>query len=506
MKIRTTAAAFCALTMAFLIGSNGHAQFGGGANSEQKLVARYDKDKDGKLNREERNAARAAVGGGQPFGFRRGFRGDSVNAAPGRKLAPADVRPYPTTPVYDIGTLRTIFLQFEDADWEDEMAAFKNTDVEVPATMTVDGRTYKNVGVHFRGASSFMMVPAGLKRSLNISTDFAVDGQNLGGYRTFNLLNANNDPTFLRAFFYTQVARRYHPAPKMNFMRVVINGESWGIYLNAQQFNGDMLRDDFKTTKGARWKAPGSPRGRAGLEYLGDDPAQYKALYEIKTKDDVESWKALAQLCKVLNQTPVDKLEAALSPLLDIDGALKFLAVEVALVNSDGYWTRASDYSLYRDTTGKFHVVSHDVNEGLGGEGGGGGFGGFGGFGGGGTQLDPLVSIDDPSKPLRSKLLAVPALRQKYLEYVRDIATQWLDWNAIEPMLRSAHNLIASEVRLDTRKLYDTPGFEAGIAATGNPLKGFIDGRRAFLLKATASAATPVRAAAPRKNPQRTAN
>lgn len=506
MKIRTAATAFCALTIAFLIGSNGQAQFGGGANSEQKLVARYDKDKDGRLNRAERNAARAAVGGGQQFGFRRGFRGDSVNAAPGRTLTSADVRPYPTTPVYDLGTLRTIFLQFEDTDWEDEMAAFKNTDVEVPATMTVDGRTYKDVGVHFRGASSFMMVPAGLKRSLNISTDFAVAGQNLGGYRTFNLLNANNDPTFLRAFIYTQIARRYHPAPKMNFMRVVINGESWGIYLNAQQFNGDMLRDDFKTTKGARWKAPGSPRGRAGLEYLGEDPAQYKVLYEIKTKDDVESWKALAQLCKVLNQTPVDKLEAALSPLLDIDGALKFLAVEVALVNSDGYWTRASDYSLYRDTTGKFHVVSHDVNEGLGGEGGGGGFGGFGGFGGGGTQLDPLVSIDDPSKPLRSKLLAVPALRQKYLEYVRDIATKWLDWNAIAPMLKSAHDLIAAEVRVDTRKLYDTPGFEAGIAPTANPLKAFIDGRRAFLLKTTPSAATPVRAAAPRNSPQRTAN
>ena len=99
MKIRTAATAFCALTIAFLIGSNGQAQFGGGANSEQKLVARYDKDKDGRLNRAERNAARAAVGGGQQFGFRRGFRGDSVNAAPGRTLTSADVRPYPTTPV-----------------------------------------------------------------------------------------------------------------------------------------------------------------------------------------------------------------------------------------------------------------------------------------------------------------------------------------------------------------------------------------------------------------------
>ena len=139
------------------------------------------------------------------------------------------------------------------------------------------------------------------------------------------------------------------------------------------------------------------------------------------------------------------------------------------------------------------------------GSGAGGGGGGFGGFGGGGTQLDPLVALNDSSKPLRSKLLAVPALRQRYLEYVRDIATKWLDWNALQPMLKSAHDLIAAEVRLDTRKLYETPGFEAGIAATSNPLKNFLDQRRAFLLRATST--TPaVRAATPRNNPQRAAN
>jgi hypothetical protein len=329
-----------------------------------------------------------------------------------------------------------------------------------------------------------MMVPPGLKRSLNVSTDFGVKDQELGGYRTFNLLNANNDPTFLRAVLYSEIARRYIPTPKMNYMRVVINGESWGVYLNTQQFNGDMVRDYFKTAKGARWKTPGSPRGRAGLEYRGNDPESYKDLYEIKTKDDPDSWKALIQLCKVLNETPVDKLEAALAPLLDIDGALKFLAVEVALVNSDGYWTRASDYNIYLDTTGKFHILPHDVNEAFGGEG-----GGFGGFGGGGPRLDPLVSMDDPSKPLRSKLLAVPALRQRYLGYVRDIATRWLDWDAIFPMLKASHDLIAAEVRLDTRKLYDVSGFEAGVGTADNDLKAFVDARRDFLLKATAGTA-----------------
>jgi hypothetical protein len=367
----------------------------GGANREQELVPQYDKDGDGRLNRQERDAARSSVV--PRGGFMRGFR-FAADGSPGRALAPADVGPYPTTPIYDLGTLRTMFLQFEHEDWEEELAAFNNTDVEVPATMTVDGRTYKGVGVHFRGASSFMMVPAGLKRSLNVSTDFTVEDQDLGGYRTFNLLNANNDPTFLRAFLYTQIARAYIPAPRMNFMRVVINGRSWGVYLNTQQFNGDLLRDDFKTSKGARWKVPGRPGGRGGLEYLGENIAAYRQIYEIKTKDDDESWKALAQLTKVLNETPAEKLEAALAPLLDIDGTLKFLAIEVALVNSDGYWSRASDYNLYRDPDGRFHVIPHDVNEGLGGEGGGGGFG----FGGGGPQLDPLVATNDPSKPGRT--------------------------------------------------------------------------------------------------------
>ena len=56
--------------------------------------------------------------------------------------------------------------------------------------------------------------------------------------------------------------------------------------------------------------------------------------------------------------------------MLDVDGALKFLALEVALVNNDGYWTRASDYSIYLDTKGMFHLFPHDANETLPGGGG----------------------------------------------------------------------------------------------------------------------------------------
>src|SRR5689334_15195259 len=62
----------------------GFGGFGGG--QEQQLVARYDKDKNGRLNREERNAARPAVGGGGG-GFGR-FRFAGGGGEPGRRLTP----------------------------------------------------------------------------------------------------------------------------------------------------------------------------------------------------------------------------------------------------------------------------------------------------------------------------------------------------------------------------------------------------------------------------------
>jgi spore coat protein CotH len=331
------------------------------------------------------------------------------------------------------------------------------------------------------------MVPSGYKRSLNLAIDFVDQDQALLGYRTLNLNNANGDPSLMRAVIYEHIARQYVPTPAANFVRVVINGEYWGVFTNVAQFNKDFLRDHFKTDEGARWKVPGRPNGRGGLEYLGDDVEAYRRLYEIKTKDNDASWQALIALTRVLNTTPPDQLEAVLAPHLDIDGALKFLALENVLVNSDGYWTRASDFSLHLDPGGRFHLVPHDINEammtaGPGGRGGRGGrgVGGPGGpGGGGGVELDPLVGLEDASKPLRSKLLAVPALRERYLGYVQDIATRWLDWSTLGPIVTEYRDLIAADVARDTKKVSSTDDFTRSVEG----LKAFADARRGFLLK-----------------------
>jgi spore coat protein CotH len=494
--------------------------------SERKLVDQFDKDGDKRLNTAERHAAReflAANPGGGPggpggpggrggrgmpgMGGRGGRGGMMAPATAGIAVSPADVKPS-TTPLYDLDTLRTIFLTFEHPDWEAELAAFNNTDVEVPATMIVDGKTYKDVGVHFRGASSFFMVPEKSKRSLNVSLDFVDENQSVMGYKTLNLLNSNGDPTLMRAVLYQQIAREFLPAGHANFVRVVINGENWGVYASTQQFNKEYLRDHLGTTDGARWKVPGSPNGRGGLEYLGDNTAAYKAIYEIKSKDTPKAWADLIQMTKVLNTTPADQLEAALGPLLDIDGALRFLALDIALVNSDGYWVRASDYNLYQDPKGQFHILPHDTNEtfhiggGPGGRGrgmqppqgppGGGQFvpqgqgpggRGPGGPGGeGGVTLDMFTGINNPARPLISKLLAVPALKARYAGYVQQIAEKWLDWKTLGPIVAAHRALIQKEVIRDTKKLTTNEAFANGIDGDVGSLKAFADGRRAFLL------------------------
>lgn len=556
---------------------------------KRNLVKDFDKNGDGWLNNEERQEARAFLkkeretrgpggfGPGPGFGPPGGFGGRNTQPAkPGPRVAPADVKAYPEASLFEPTVLRTLFLEFENKDWEAELADFKGTDVDVPATLTVDGKKYANVGVHFRGMSSFMGVSAGYKRSLNLSLDLVHSKQRLNGHKTLNLLNSHDDPALMSTVLYSHIARQYIPTPKANFVKMVVNGESWGVYVSAQQFNKEFLAENYKSRKGARWKVRGSPGGGGGLEYLGDNVADYKRRYEIKSDDDDKAWKDLIALCRTLNKTPPDKLEEALKPILDVDGLLWFLALDVALINCDGYWIRASDYSLFQDEKGKFHVIPHDMNEafrpaqgpGFGGPGGGfamrlpqpgevlppfqqemlkltdeqkkqvvelekevaakiqkilteeqkaqlkrlresgpGGPGGFpgrpgagppgpGGPGprGNGVELDPLIGLEDTRKPLRSKVLAVPALKAKYLECVKTIAERSLDWKNLGPVVARYRALIEKEVEADTRKLDSFAEFQrltADAAVTEEPGRGrghlislrtFAEQRRKYLL------------------------
>ncbi|WP_010582576.1 CotH kinase family protein [Schlesneria paludicola] len=514
----------------------------GPGGPERKLLAKFDHDGNHWLDLAERQEARATIKqqggarggqGGGPFGgggLFGGFgprggpgRGPREPAKPGPKVSVSDVRNYPEASLYDPRVLRTFFLDFESPDWDAELADFHNSDVDVPATLTVDGVKYPGVGVHFRGMSSYMGVPEGYKHSLNLAVDFIDPKQRLLGQKTLNLLNSHEDPSCMSTVLYSHLARQHIPAPQANYVKLVINGESWGVYVNVQQFNKDFVAENFKSTKGARWKVRGSPGGGGGLEYLGEDIDDYRRRYEIKSDDNEKSWRRLVALCKALNETPAGQLVEVIEPMLDVEGLLWFLALDNTLINNDGYWVRASDYSIFLDGDGRFHIVPHDMNEAFRGAmmmgppgGRGGPRGPRGGPGGpppnaqagrgepgprsqrgrgprgGGVELDPLIGMDDSSKPLRSKILAVPAYRKRYLQHVYELADQSLDWKSLGPVVAQFKSLIEDELRADTRKLESFEAFERVTAderanedSRGHEmaLRAFAEDRRAYLLK-----------------------
>src|SRR5687768_12417840 len=112
----------------------------GGGNQERPIVAQFDVDKDGRLNAAERAGAvefinanpigRGGRGGGRGGGGGGGRGGNRPPASPGEKLTPADVENFPDAPLYDAKVLRTFFIDFENPNWEAELVAFNNTDVE----------------------------------------------------------------------------------------------------------------------------------------------------------------------------------------------------------------------------------------------------------------------------------------------------------------------------------------------------------------------------------------
>jgi hypothetical protein len=492
----------------------------GGSRRGQRIevIPKFDKDNDGVLDKAERSAAikyveeqrnsengddRGQRGGRppRPDGDRTGRppargdraarpdpRGGSGRPAPeprdfskAERLEPGNDKDLGTK-LYDEGTLRTLFINFKDNEWKEEMEVFYRTDVAVPADLVVNGKLYKDVGLKYRGNSSFRSVSPDLKRSMNLYIDHKHSDQKLLGYKTLNLLNANSDPTFMREVIYSHVARNYIPAFKGNFIKVVINGESWGLYSHIQQYNKDFLEDNFGTRAGTRWKIGAGGGGSGNLRYPGDKKEDYNG-FQQRTEGKEEAWKELEQFTKLLDETPVEELAEKLNGRFDLDSAMWSLALE-CVFQDEGYFTRGSDYNLYLDPKGRFHLLQHDGNEVMNIPGGPGMPSGL-----SGPKLEPFYNADNPDRPLMYKLFQVPHFKARYRHHLKTITQEWITWDKIGPLVEGYAALIREEIKKDVRKHSSYDAFEKGLIQTSSDgrrtklgLRPFTEGRREFLL------------------------
>lgn len=386
---------------------------------------------------------------------------------------------------YDETTLRDVQLWFSQPDYWQQLKNNYVSKTDLPATMIVEGDTFYNVGVRFKGNTSYQQVQNSDKKSFNITMDYLIAGQDLDGYSTLNFNNAFEDASFMREVAYLHQIRRHIPAARGNFIRLFINGTSWGIYPNVQQINGDYIEEWFFSNDGTRWRAdrstsgPGGPGGggwgdgTAGLNYLGADTATYQPYYTLKSANKPNPWDDLVNVCDVLNTTPLANLETEVSEVLDLDRTLWFLASEIAFSDDDSYVFKGKmDYYLYWDPEtqrmtplefdGNSVMKSNAVNWGV------------------------FYNETKVNYPLLNRLLAVPSIRQRYLAHFRTLLADELNATNFNALIDQYAALIDAGVQADTKKLYSNVQYNSEKAA----IKTFVQNHRNTLLNNTEMNAT----------------
>lgn len=389
--------------------------------------------------------------------------------------------------LYDVTQLETIDLAFASPMfWSTLVANYDaGLDQNLAADLTYKGVVYPGVGVRIKGKTSFNLLPPGSqKASFNIELDFTDPNLDLGGYKTLNLNNAFEDPTFCREVAFFNFLRDYMPAPRANHVVLRINGQDWGVYANVQQYNATLLREFFASSNGARWKAVESTGG--ALQYLGTNPLAYQRSYELKDDGGLPNpWQTFIDLCNVVANTPIGQY-ATLDAKLSVDSALWCVAGENLFMDKDSYIAKGADFYVYLDPRhGQAHLNNYDGNE------------SFGVAlvrwpGGVLYTLPSTFHFGDAERPVLQRLMQDARARERYYAHLRAMLADF-SWSTLGPKIDAARALIDAAVQADPKKIYSYAEFQQNFASDipiqagaltiiAPGLQNFVDQRRAFLL------------------------
>lgn len=390
---------------------------------------------------------------------------------------------------YDLGTIQTIEIVFEQSNWDQLLDAEKaGADGYIMAqSVTLNGTAFDSVGVKYKGNSTYS--PNQTKNPFHIELDTYKDHQ-YESYTDIKLSNVAKDPSFLREVLSYQVLRQYMDAPLSNYANVYVNGTLIGLYSNSEAISKKFVNKYFgsKTNTFVKCNPPAGAGPQSNdfpnLEYLGQDSSNYYDAYELKSD---EGWDELIHLCDTLENNIAD-----IEQILDVDRALWMLAFDNILVNLDSYIGGfTQNYYLYRDHNGRFIPIVWDLNE---------SFGRFAMTGSGNLnnttskqQMSHLLHQNDSGFPLIQQLLSVPMYKRMYIAHCKTILLENFDNNSYHEAGEAHQATIDAAVQADVNKFFSYNNFisnlDNDINSGGGPgggstpgIANLMNGRSAYLL------------------------
>ena len=323
----------------------------------------------------------------------------------------------------------------------------QQSDVEYRALFTwtdADGDdAVEEVGFRLRGNTS----REAAKKSFKVSFNTYRPGREWRSLDKLNLNGEHNDPTVLRSAVAWGLAREMRiPGARAHPVRLVINGDFFGVYANVEHIDDEFLTSHFRDDRGTLYKC----LFPADLDFLGTDPQLYRDLapfgrpaYELKegSGDHVD----LAAFIDVLNNTPDADFPDAIERALDVNGYLRALAFDILTGNWDGYAYNQNNYYLYFDPEiGAVRYIPYDLDNTLGID-----------FldrdwGTRGVYDWPRGPLSgEPPRPLAKRLLRVPDYRDRLSFYLARALDGPYRADALTPRIEALRALIEDEVALD---------------------------------------------------------
>lgn len=346
------------------------------------------------------------------------------------------------------------------------------------ATFGAAGVTLDDVGLRYKGNSTYLASARGLKRSFKVEFDHHNNKLKFSGLTDLNLHCGVHDPSKIReALCYAIFRACGVPAPRTAFAEVTLtvagkyDKEYLGLYTATEQVNKTFLNAHYKTDKGLLMK----PERMRSLDYLGDDWEKYATTYQPRhpaTKDEAQR---VIDFAKLVNRGDDAQFNKEIASYLDVDAFLRFMAATSLVSNLDSFFTNGHNYYLYlHPKTKKFHFIPWDVDLAL---------GNFAFFGTPEQQMDLSLTKPYMQCRLADRVMAVKEHADRYQQIVKELAATAF---TKERLLRelgvleaATKDLIAKDAKAAADRKEGGGGMGFGAGAFGRPpeLRTFVEKR-----------------------------
>ncbi|MDB5324258.1 MAG: hypothetical protein JWN40_5889 [Phycisphaerales bacterium] len=313
----------------------------------------------------------------------------------------------------------------------------------VHADLEFADRTYANVGLRYKGNSSYL-VGQNLKKPFKLDLNHFDKDLLLAGLTEFSLNNNALDPSFMREAMSYQFFRDAGvPAPRTAWSLVYLTVDALhdhklaGLYTIVEEVNKPFLKSHFGTAKGLLLK----PENAFNLPYLGEDFARYEKMYRPKSESNPQTSRRLIDFIKLIHQADDATFDKSIEQYLDVDGFLRFVAANSLLGNMDSFLSTGHNFYLYiHPKTLKAHFIPWDLNL------------SFGGFDWVGTISDQTdLSLQQPYvKPnrLTERVLSIDRYAKAYRAEVARIARSCMTPEHVRPQIAAMQQVIAKAEQL----------------------------------------------------------